>query len=70
MGLSRWDGCAKTTFSGMLSIIGYAKNSVKGTVSNVVKFTETGKIYLLIRSGENVFTSGGITVTDIELREK
>lgn len=70
MGLSTWDGCAKTAFSGMLSIVGCTKNSVTGTVSNVVKFTETGKIYLLIRSGGSVFTPSGITVTDIELRGK
>jgi hypothetical protein len=70
MGLSTWDGCAKTAFSGMLSIVGCTKNSVTGTVSNVVKFTETGKIYLLIRSGGSVFTPNGITVTDIELRGK
>lgn len=70
MGLSTWDGCAKTGFSGLLSLVGCVKNDKTGTVSNVVKFTETGKIYLLIRSGGNKFTKDGITVSKIELRGK
>ncbi len=70
MGLSTWDGCAKSGFSGMLSIVGCVKNDVTGTVSNVVKFNESGKIYLLIRSGGNTFTKDGITVTKIEFRGK
>ncbi|AXB56412.1 hypothetical protein [Flavobacterium fluviale] len=70
MGLSTWDGCAKAGFSGMLSTVGCVKNDQTGTVSNVVKFAETGKIYLLIRSGGNTFTKDGITVSKIELRGK
>lgn len=70
MGLSTWDGCAKAAFKGMLSKIGCVKNDATGTVSNVVKFAETGKIYLLIRSGGNTFTKDGITVSKIELRGK
>ncbi|PBJ13293.1 hypothetical protein [Flavobacterium sp. ACN6] len=70
MGLSTWDGCAKAGFSGMLSTVGCVKNDATGTVTNVVKFSETGKIYLLIRSGGNTFTKDGITVSKIELRGK
>lgn len=70
MGLSTWDGCAKAGFSGMLSVVGCVKNDKTGTVSNVVKFTETGKIYLLIRCGGNKFTKDGITVSKIEFRGK
>ncbi|WP_316635421.1 hypothetical protein [uncultured Flavobacterium sp.] len=70
MGLSTWDGCAKAAFSGQLSKVGCVKNDVTGTVSNVVKFAQSGKIYLLIRSGGNTFTKDGITVTKIELRGK
>ncbi|WP_433779999.1 PKD domain-containing protein [Flavobacterium anhuiense] len=70
MGLSTWDGCAKDKFSGRLSGIGCVKNDATGTVSNVVKFSESGKIYLLIRSGGNTFTKDGITVSKIEFRGK
>lgn len=70
MGLSTWDGCAKAAFSGMLSKVGCVKNDKTATVSNVVKFAESGKIYLLIRSGGNKFTQDGITVSKIELRGK
>lgn len=70
MGLSTWDGCAKAKFSGKLSSVGCVKNDVTGTVSNTVKFSETGKIYLLIRSGGNTFTKDGITVSKIEFRGK
>ncbi|WP_157509897.1 hypothetical protein [Flavobacterium denitrificans] len=70
MGLSTWDGCAKAKFSGKLSSVGCVKNDATGTVSNTVKFSETGKIYLVIRSGGNTFTKDGITVTKIEFRGK
>lgn len=70
MGLSTWDGCAKEKFSGRLSGVGCVKNDATGSVSNVVKFSESGKIYLLIRSGGNTFTKDGITVSKIELRGK
>ncbi|MBF4493943.1 PKD domain-containing protein [Flavobacterium sp. JLP] len=70
MGLSTWDGCAKAAFSGKLSVVGCVKNDVTGTVSNTVKFAQSGKIYLLIRSGGNTFTKDGITVSKIELRGK
>lgn len=70
MGLSTWDGCAKSGFSGMLSLVGCVKNDKTGTVSNTVKFAASGKIYLLIRSGGNKFTKDGITVSKIEFRGK
>jgi hypothetical protein len=70
MGLSTWDGCAKTAFSGLLSKVGCVKNEVAGKVSNVVKFDITGKVYLVIRCGGNTFTPAGITVSKIEFRGK
>ncbi len=70
MGLSTWDGCAKSGFSGLLSVVGCVKNDKTATVSNVVKFTESGKIYLLIRSGGNKFTKDGITISKVEFRGK
>ncbi|MFH6998406.1 hypothetical protein ACHRVZ_10770 [Flavobacterium sp. FlaQc-57] len=70
MGLSTWDGCAKSAFLGRLSIVGCVKNDATASVSNVVKFDTTGKIYLLIRCGGNTFTKDGITVGRIEMRAK
>ncbi|KRD10865.1 hypothetical protein ASE21_03860 [Flavobacterium sp. Root901] len=70
MGLSTWDGCAKAAFTGRLSSVGCVKNDATASVSNVVKFDTTGKIYLLIRSGGNSFTKDGITVSRIEMRGK
>ncbi|CAC9972666.1 MULTISPECIES: hypothetical protein [Flavobacterium] len=70
MGLSTWDGCAKGAFTGRLSSVGCVKNDGTASVSNVVKFDTTGKIYLLIRSGGNTFTKDGITVSRIEMRGK
>lgn len=70
MGLSTWDGCAKAAFTGRLSSVGCVKNDATASVSNVVKFDTTGKIYLVIRSGGNNFTKDGITVSRIEMRGK
>lgn len=70
MGLSTWDGCATGAFSGKLSVVGCVKNDATGTVTNVVKFTESGKVYLLIRCGGNTFTPDGIKVSKVELRGK
>ncbi|CAM3084093.1 hypothetical protein [Flavobacterium frigoris] len=67
MGLSTWDGCAKAAFSGKLSMVGCVKNQI-GSISNVVKFSQTGKIYLVFRSGGNIFTSSGITIAKVEFR--
>jgi hypothetical protein len=70
MGMSSGDGCGKDAFAGKLSIVGCVKNSATGKVSNVVKFTQSGKIYLVIRSGGNGFTPTGMTITEVEFRGK
>lgn len=70
MGLSTWDGCAKSAFLGRLSTVGCVKNDVTKAVSNVVKFDITGKIYLVIRSGGKTFTKDGITMGRVEFRGK
>jgi PKD repeat protein len=70
MGLSTWDGCGTSKFSGKLSGIGCVKNDVTKTVSNVVKFSESGTIYLLIRSGCNATGNEPITITKVEFRGK
>jgi hypothetical protein len=70
MGLSSGDGCGKAAFEGKLSLVGCVKNTAAGKVSNVVKFSETGKVYLVIRSGGNGFTPTGIKITEVEFRGK
>lgn len=70
MGLSSEDGCGKGAFDGKLSAVGCVKNSATDKVGNVVKFAETGKVYLVIRAGGNGFTPTGITITEVEFRGK
>lgn len=70
MGLSSEDGCGKGAFDGKLSAVGCVKNSATDKVGNVVTFTETGKVYLVIRAGGNGFTPTGITITEVEFRGK
>ncbi|UPZ17291.1 hypothetical protein [Flavobacterium humidisoli] len=70
MGISTWDGCGTSKFSGKLSGIGCKKNKVTGTVSNVVKFSESGTIYLVIRSGSNKTGNEPITIKKVEFRGK
>lgn len=70
MGLSTWDGCATAAFSGRLSVVGCVKNEVTKTVSNVVKFAESGTVYFVIRCGGKTFTTSGITIKNIEVRGK
>jgi hypothetical protein len=70
MGLSSEDGCGKEAFDGKLSAVGCVKNSATDKVGNVVKFAETGKVYLVIRAGGNGFTPTGITITEVEFRGK
>ncbi len=70
MGLSTWDGCATEAFSGSLSTIGCVKNANTDSVNNTVTFTESGTIYLVIRSGGQSYDPAGITVTNIEMRGK
>ncbi|MFZ4863454.1 DUF4998 domain-containing protein [Sphingobacterium sp. Mn56C] len=64
-GLSTWtSGCANTgsAYSGRLSVI-----RCVGT-GNKVTFNQAGRVYFLIRTGGLNLGSGGIKVTDIELR--
>lgn len=65
IGLSTWTaGCANTgsTYSGRLSVLRCAGSG------NKIKFPQSGSAYLMIRTGGLNLGSGGIKVTDIELR--
>ncbi len=68
MGLSTWDGCATSTFSGRLSVVGCVQNSQTQSISNIVNFNTSGTIYLVIRSGGNVLPASGITIKNVEMR--
>lgn len=68
MGLSTWDGCATSTFSGRLSTVGCVKNSQTDSVSNIISFSTSGTIYLVVRSGGNILPASGITMTNVEMR--
>lgn len=70
MGISTWDDCGKNPFLGRLSTVGCVKNDATKSVSNVVKFDTTGKIYLVIRGGGSNFTKDGITIGRVEFRAK
>jgi hypothetical protein len=62
IGLNTWNGCGKTTFSGKLSELSCAGSG------NVVEFAESGKIYLLIKSGGADLGASGISIDNVELR--
>jgi hypothetical protein len=68
MGLSTWDGCGTSAFSGKLSVIGCIKNSKTNTINNTITFDNSGTVYLVIRSGGNGFDPAGITISNVELR--
>ena len=68
MGLSTWDGCATAAFSGWLSEVGCVKNSNTDTIDNTVTFSESGTIYLVVRSGGQEYDASGISITNVEMR--
>jgi hypothetical protein len=64
MGMSTWDGCATSAFEGKLSTLGCVGSG------NVVKFTEAGTIYLVIKCGGENIGATGISITNVEMRGK
>ncbi len=62
MGLSTWDGCANTSFAGLLS--------AKGCVGSggEITFTQSGPITFLIKCGGENIGASGITMTNVEMR--
>ena len=62
MGLSTWDGCANTSFSGKLSEVGCVGSGGE------ITFTQSGPIYFLIKSGGENIGASGITMTNVQLR--
>ena len=62
MGMSTWDGCANSPFSGLLSSVGCVGSG------NVVSFPTAGTIYLTIKSGGLAIGAGGIQLTNVSFR--
>jgi hypothetical protein len=60
MGISTWDGCGLTPFSGFLSSIGCVGSG------NTFSFPTSGVIYLVIKSGSGA--NPNITIKNVELR--
>jgi hypothetical protein len=62
--LNTWAGCGKTAFSGKLSAL-----SCSGVDSkNVFSFPNSGKVYLVIKSGGSNLGVTGISFTKVEFR--
>jgi hypothetical protein len=62
IGMSTWDGCATAPFSGKLSEVKCVGSG------NIVKFSQSGTIYLVIKSGGNNLGVNGITIKNVEMR--
>jgi hypothetical protein len=64
--LNTWDGCGNTTFNGNLADIGCAGSLVgkKGEIT----FSQTGTIYLFIKTGGANLGTSGISIDNVELR--
>jgi hypothetical protein len=60
--LNTWNGCGKNEFSGKLSELSC------GGSGNVVEFTESGTVYLLIKTGGANLGTTGIAIDNVELR--
>jgi hypothetical protein len=63
MGLSTWDGCGKSSFSGKLSKVGCVGSG------NIVSFPKSGTIYFVIKSGGEDLGTSGIKLTNVEMFE-
>jgi hypothetical protein len=61
--LSTWDGCAKTPFSGKISVVGCKPENNLG----IFTATKTGIAYLVIRGGGEDMKAG-INIQNIEMR--
>ncbi|WP_374164289.1 PKD domain-containing protein [Arcticibacter sp. MXS-1] len=67
VGINTWTGCGKTPFDGNIFDVG-----CDGPKTKNIQFSQSGKVYLVIKAGSSGGTlgAGGITVRDIKLNEK
>lgn len=66
IGLNTWTGCGKTAFSGNIATIG-CTGSLLGK-NGEITFTQSGTIYLLIKTGGANLGTGGISIDNVEFR--
>lgn len=66
IGLNTWNGCGNTPFNGNIATIG-CSGSLAGK-NGVVRFAQSGTIYLLIKSGGANLGTSGIAIDNVELR--
>ncbi|NEU09089.1 PKD domain-containing protein [Flavihumibacter sp. R14] len=67
-GLSTWDGCGSTPFNGNLATLACA-GAQKGKDGEIT-FSQSGTVYLLIKTGGNNLGAGGISIDNISLVKK
>jgi hypothetical protein len=66
LGLSTWDGCGNTAFNGSLATIGCVGPLVGK--NGKVRFTQSGTIYLVIKTGGDNLGTSGISIDNVEFR--
>lgn len=66
IGLNTWTGCGKTAFSGNIATIG-CTGSLLGK-NGEVTFSQSGTIYLFIKTGGGSLGTGGISIDNVEFR--
>lgn len=71
IGLSTWDGCATSAFSGSLISIGCWNGGSEKGGDGIVQFEESGTIYVVLKSGswDGNLGEEGITLSDVKLLE-
>ncbi len=65
LGLSTWDGCGVEPYNGALTQLSCSNGASDGTF----EFPESGRVYLVIRSGGGYLGDNGITVDNVKVRE-
>lgn len=66
IGLNTWSGCGNTAFNGNIATIG-CSGSLVGQ-NGLVRFTQAGTLYLVIKSGGADLGASGISIDNVELR--
>ena len=62
LSLNTWGGCGNASFSGLLSAISCSGNG------NSISFSQSGKVYLVIKSGGANLGTTGISFTNVSFR--
>jgi hypothetical protein len=66
IGMSTWDGCATSTFSGKITEIGCVGDLLDS--DGKISFATGGTIYLVIKCGGANLGTSGISIDNVELR--